>query len=111
MSGEDLLTLAEVEVLLTTWEYRNPREAVRWWRRKGWIAPVDRTGRPAYRLEDLVETERQVRRSRPGFNANRAARARALQRLASGPSGRVRDTPISQHGWINPGAQAGPTPP
>lgn len=44
---------------------RVSRQLLNWWRRTGKLTPAaaDRTGRPLYRLGDVVQVERQTRRS------------------------------------------------
>jgi hypothetical protein len=73
-----VMSVADAERLLESWGYRNAREALRGWRRRGFIRPDLVEGRPRYAFRDLVEAERLARRNRPGHAAREAARARAL---------------------------------
>jgi hypothetical protein len=76
------LRMRDVEQLLTSWGYRSPREAVRWWRRRGWITPVATPGgQPLYDFGDLVRAEATARANRPGAARRAAARRRALARF------------------------------
>ncbi len=73
---------ADVEVLVGSWGYTNPREAVRWWRRRGFLQPRAVVGGvPWFAFRDVVEAEFTARSNRADGPVGERARARAMTRF------------------------------
>jgi hypothetical protein len=79
LSDPALLRLADVEKLASEWGYRDPKDAIARWRRRGWLKARQVDGRhPLFAFLDVAAAERTARRARPGTARRDAARARAL---------------------------------